>query len=119
MNKLEIINELRRCAETRIDKWGDKVWDIWYKGEYLGEITRMKNLDNSYACIRSTKCDSLIGRRDNFMAAISSFVSGAIKIHNEKLTIVMREALNNTPDIKQIGIREPKSMWQKIKGWFK
>lgn len=117
MNKLEIINELRRCAETRIDREGDKVWDLWFKGEYLGEITKMKN--GQYCCIRSTHCESLIGRRDNYMAAVASFVSGAIKVNHEKATIAMREAMNNTPDLKQIGLREPKTVWQRIKGWFK
>ncbi|QYN80705.1 hypothetical protein [Kosakonia phage Kc304] len=114
MNKLEIINELRRCVERR----NEHVWDVWYKGEYLGEIARVSNMNNQYVCIREN-CNDFLGRRENFMAAISSFVPNAIKVKTEKATVAMREAMNNTPDLKQIGIREPKTIWQKIKGWFK
>ena len=73
MNKLEIINELRRCAEPT-----QEGWDIWYHGAYLGTIVKIKT--GKYMIIRESK-DAPVGIRNNFMAAISSFTDAAYEIY--------------------------------------
>lgn len=105
---IKIINELRKCTVPATDDQGASVWDVWFRGHYLGTITKA----NKYICIREAERE--VGIRDSFMAAISSFINDAkVVINNE-----IKTKLSQEPALKQIGKPEPKSLWQKIKGWF-
>lgn len=104
---IQIINELRKCTVPATDRQGASVWDIWFRGQYLGTITRA----NKYVCIRERANE--VGIRDSFMAAISSFINDAKYVINQEL----KAKLDQEPEIKQIG-KAHKSLWQKIKGWF-
>lgn len=107
MNKLEIINELRKCVEPT-----QAGWDVWYHGAYLGTIVKVKAGD--YAILR---CDdeNPMGVRTNFMAAISAYVEQANKVRLADYI----ELQMSQPVIRQIGEAPKKSLWQKIKGFFK
>lgn len=111
---IEIINELRRCVELREDGVC-KEWDIWYKSVYLGTI---QSFGKGYLVHRDNDTNFL-GVRKTFMAAISCYIRSAKKVNLDITNAALREACNNVPDLKVIGLREPKSVWQKIKGWFK
>lgn len=107
MNKLEIINELRKCVEPT-----QAGWDVWYHGAYLGTIVKVKA--GEYAILR-TDSDAPLGLRTNFMAAISSYVAEANKVRiADYIELQMAQ-----PVIRQIGEAPKKSLWQKIKGFFK
>ena len=109
MNKLNIINELRKCAEPT-----QEGWDIWYHGAYLGTIVKIKA--GQYTVIRENN-DATFGLRKNYMAAISSFVDAAYEIYKEDY----KEYQQSQPVIRSIGVNKQaqKSIWQHIKGWFK
>lgn len=109
MNKLNIINELRKCAEPT-----QEGWDIWYHGAYLGTIVKIKA--GQYTVIRENN-DAPFGLRKNYMAAISSFVDAAYEIYKEDY----KEYLQSQPVIRSIGVNKQaqKSIWQRIKEWFK
>lgn len=113
MNSFKILNELQRCAE-RNEKLNSphKIWDVWFKGKFLGYIHKWKN--GVYAVydkegIRHEKDHS------NFSSAISSFVSSA----KDVITSEFNERISREPVIKQIGLRENKSLLSKILDWFK
>lgn len=114
MNKLNIINELRKCAEPT-----QEGWDIWYHGAYLGTIVKVKA--GLYLIIReNSEFPNGVapgGIRKNFMAAISSFVDAAYEIYKEDY----KEYQQSQPVIRSIGVnkQEQKSIWQRIKEWFK
>lgn len=109
MNKLEIINELRRCAEPT-----QEGWDIWYHGAYLGSIVKIKT--GKYMIIRGGS-EASMGIRKNFMAAISTFVQSAYEIYLADY----KEFQESQPVIRSIGVNkaQQKTLWQRIKGWFK
>ena len=107
MNKLEIINELRKCVEPT-----QAGWDVWYHGAYLGTIVKVKA--GEYAILRNDE-ETPLGMRTNFMAAISSYVEQANKVRLADYI----ELQMSQPVFRQIGIKEKKSLWQKIKGFFK
>lgn len=109
MNKLNIINELRKCAEPT-----QEGWDIWYHGAYLGTIVKIKA--GQYMVIRENN-DAPFGLSKNFMAAISSFVDVAYEIYKEDY----KEYQQSQPVIRSIGVNKQaqKSIWQRIKEWFK
>lgn len=114
MNKLEIINELRRCAEPT-----QEGWDIWYHGAYLGTIVKVRT--GLYLIIReNSELPNGIapgGVRKNFMAAISSFTDAAYEIYLADY----KELQESQPVIRSIGVNkaQQKTLWQRIKGWFK
>lgn len=109
MNKLNIINELRKCAEPT-----QEGWDIWYHGAYLGSIVKIKA--GQYMVIRENN-DAPFGLRKNYMSAISSFVDAAYEIYKEDY----KEYQQSQPVIRSIGVNKQaqKSIWQRIKEWFK
>lgn len=109
MNKLNIINELRKCAEPT-----QEGWDIWYHGAYLGTIVKIKA--GQYTVIRENN-DAPFDLRKNYMAAISSFVDAAYEIYKEDY----KEYQQSQPVIRSIGVNKQaqKSIWQRIKEWFK
>lgn len=109
MNKLNIINELRKCAEPT-----QEGWDIWYHGAYLGTIVKIKA--GQYTVIRENN-DAPFSLRKNYMAAISSFVDAAYEIYKEDY----KEYQQSQPVIRSIGVNKQaqKSIWQRIKEWFK
>lgn len=109
MNKLNIINELRKCAEPT-----QEGWDIWYHGAYLGTIVKIKA--GQYMVIRENN-DAPFGLHKNYMAAISLFVDAAYEIYKEDY----KEYQQSQPVIRSIGVNKQaqKSIWQRIKEWFK
>lgn len=114
MNKLNIINELRKCAEPT-----QEGWDIWYHGAYLGTIVKVRA--GLYLIIReNSEFPNGVapgGIRKNYMAAISSFVDTAYEIYKEDY----KEYQQSQPVIRSIGVNKQaqKSIWQRIKEWFK
>lgn len=123
MNKLTVINELRKCVEPRFNGNVGRIWDVWYKGVYLGEITKTKTKYFIYREDKDFTVHLQFGERKTFMAAISSFAGMAIRIdernHSAQMRRIAREAMGNSVDLKQIGLRPKKTLLQKIKGWFK
>lgn len=115
MQKLNILNELRKCVEAN-----DHHWDVWFRGVYLGHIIK-DTRTGSYYIMRVIDPDCPLGRRDNYMAAIACFIDSAVKVVQEEIERSLRQALTKEPELKQIGIRyiKKKSIFQKIKGWFK
>lgn len=109
MNKLNIVNELRRCAEP-----SQAGWDIWYHGAYLGSIVKIKA--GSYFIHRDDG-KAPFGIRKNYMAAISSFVDAAYEVYKADY----KEYQESQPVIRSIGVNkaQQKSLWQRVKGWFK
>lgn len=109
MNKLEIINELRKCAEPT-----QEGWDIWYHGAYLGTIVKVAA--GHYLIFRENS-GSLVGIRGNYMAAISSFADAAYEVYMADYA----EWFESQPVIRSVGVNkaQQKSLWQRIKGWFK
>lgn len=109
MNKLNIVNELRKCAEPT-----QEGWDIWYHGAYLGTIVKIKA--GQYMIIREND-NAPIGIRTNFMAAIGSFTEAAYEVYKADY----KELQESQPVIRSIGVNKQaqKSIWQRIKEWFK
>lgn len=109
MNKIEILNELRRCVEPT-----QEGWDVWFHGAYLGTIVKVKT--GLYEIVRcDTSCP--LGERTNFMAAISSFIPQAVQIAKDDY----RELQESQPVIRSYGINKAtqKSLWMRVKMWFK
>lgn len=109
MNKIEILNELRRCVEPT-----QEGWDVWFHGAYLGTIVKVKT--GLYEIVR---CDNScpLGERTNFMAAISSFIPQAVQIAKDDY----RELQESQPVIRSYGVNKAQqSRWVNIiKSWFK
>lgn len=111
MNKLEILNELRRCVEPHENNWA-----VWFRGEYIGTIVKAGK--NDYRVVRVLATDNHFGQRTNFMAAIACFIESAIRLHQAEFC----DALLKQPEFKRLGrgVRlKKKSVWQRVKGWFK
>lgn len=109
MNKIEILNELRRCVEPT-----QEGWDVWFHGAYLGTIVKVKA--GLYEIVRcDTSCP--LGERTNFMAAISSFIPQAVQIAKDDY----RELQESQPVIRSYGVNKAQqSRWVNIiKSWFK
>ena len=109
MNKIEILNELRRCVEPT-----QEGWDVWFHGAYLGTIVKVKT--GLYEIVR---CDNScpLGERTNFMAAISSFIPQTVQIAKDDY----RELQESQPVIRSYGVNKAQqSRWVNIiKSWFK
>ena len=109
MNKIEILNELRRCVEPT-----QEGWDVWFHGAYLGTIVKVKT--GLYQIVRTdTSCP--LGERTNFMAAISSFIPQAVQIAKDDY----KELQESYPVIRTHGATKAaqKSFWMRVKMWFK
>lgn len=114
MNKLNIVNELRACVEPT-----QEGWDVWYHGAYLGTIVKVKA--GLYLIIReNSEFPNGVapgGIRKNFMAAIGAFVPAAYEVYKADY----KEYQESQPVIRSIGVNkaQQKSLWQRVKGWFK
>lgn len=108
MNKLNIVNELRRCAEPT-----QEGWDIWYHGVYLGSIVKIRS--GQYLIHRDGTTKA--GFRNNFMATISTFVPAAYEVYKADY----KEYQESQLVIRSIGVNkaQQKTLWQRVKGWFK
>lgn len=108
MNKLNILNELRKCAEPT-----QEGWDVWFHGAYLGTIVKVSA--GNYVILRDDK-EVPLGHRTNFMAAISSFIKPATEVYQADY----KELQESQPVIRSVGVNKQaqKSIWQKIKEWF-
>ena len=108
MNKLNIVNELRRCAEP-----SQAGWNIWYHGAYLGSIVKIKA--GQYLIHRDETTKAAF--RQTYMAAISSFVDAAYEVYKADY----KEFQESQPVIRSIGVNkaQQKTLWQRVKGWFK
>ncbi|AHY25242.1 hypothetical protein AVV36_gp168 [Pectobacterium bacteriophage PM2] len=104
MNKLDIINELRKCVE----KCG-YTWHIWFRGVYLGSIVKT---DGDYLVFRDDD-EISYGIRKNYMQAISSFANMAQKVKENKYN----EYLLSEPTLK-FTYKKP-SLIETIKGLLK
>lgn len=110
MNKLNIVNELRACVEPT-----QEGWDVWYHGAYLGTIVKVKA--GQYLIHRQDDAVAPGGIRKNFMAAIGAFVPAAYEVYKADY----KEYQESQPVIRSIGVNkaQQKSLWQRVKGWFK
>ncbi|AIZ02909.1 hypothetical protein AVV66_gp165 [Escherichia phage vB_EcoM_VR26] len=110
MNKLNIVNELRACVEPT-----QEGWDVWYHGAYLGTIVKVKA--GQYLIHRQDDAAAPFGVRKNFMAAIGAFVPAAYEVYKADY----KEYQESQPVIRSIGVNkaQQKSLWQRVKGWFK
>lgn len=110
MNKLNVINELRRCVNPTAEGW-----DVWYRGEYLGSIVKVKA--GNYAIIREDESNPF-GERMSFMAAISSFLRMAMEVRHDQMLDIIR---NSDVKLRSRGVScsAQKTVWEKVKGWFK
>ncbi|ADO19612.1 anti-restriction nuclease [Escherichia phage UPEC01] len=110
MNKLNIVNELRACVEPT-----QEGWDVWYHGAYLGTIVKVKA--GQYLIHRQDDAVAPFGARKNFMAAIGAFVPAAYEVYKADY----KEYQESQPVIRSIGVNkaQQKSLWQRVKGWFK
>ncbi len=110
MNKLNIVNELRACVEPT-----QEGWDVWYHGAYLGTIVKVKA--GQYLIHRQDDATAPFGVRKNFMAAIGAFVPAAYEVYKADY----KEYQESQPVIRSIGVNkaQQKSLWQRVKGWFK
>lgn len=108
MNKIDILNELRKCVEPT-----QEGWDVWFHGAYLGTIVKVSAGD--YLILRDS-VDIPIGKRTNFMAAISSFIPQAVDVYKDDY----KELQEAYPVIRSHGVNkaQQKSLWNRIKGWF-
>lgn len=120
MNRVEILNELQRCTENVTDKYNlpESAWEIWFRGQHLGSIDL--KYKGCYAVFSS------LGRHcgdcPNFMQALSRFIDSCavvIAANQLKETEAWIDKVIAEPEIRTWGIREPKTLWQKIKGFFK
>lgn len=108
MNKIQILNELRKCVEPT-----QAGWDVWFHGAYLGRIVKIRT--GNYAILRM-ESDNPLGQRTNFMAAIACYIDQAVKVYQADY----RELQESQPVIRSVGVNKQaqKSVWQKIKEWF-
>lgn len=120
MNRPEILNELQRCVEQVTDKYylPTNAWEVWFRGRHIGSIDR--KYKGCYAVISSL--GNHCGDCTNFMQALSRFINAAAVVIAEqqiKQTEAWIEEVTKEPELRTWGIREPKTIWQKIKGFFK
>ena len=113
MNKFQLMNELQRCVE-KVDinlNMPTDCWDVWFRGHFIGYID--KKFSKCYA-VYNADGKHLVDV-DNYQKALSEFIPAATVIE----TTDWLEKMYREPSIRQIGVREKKSFWQKIKGFFK
>ncbi|WWS24026.1 hypothetical protein vBKpnAMK3_00065 [Klebsiella phage vB_Kpn_AM_K3] len=113
MNKFKVLNELQRCVE-KVDlnlNMPTDCWDVWFRGHFIGYID--KKFAKCYAIYNAD--GKHIMDVDNYQKALAKFVPMAEAVNSTEWL----EKMQGEPVIRQIGIREKKSLWQKIKGFFK
>ena len=122
MNRSEILNELQRCLEKVSDEHHlpTDAWEVWFRGTHLGTIDRKHQ--SCYAIYSSL--NRHCGDCSNFMRALAQFInSTAVVIANEQINKETRwlAGVNKEPEIRSVGVNkhQQKTLWQKIKGWFK
>lgn len=120
MNRVETLNELQRCLEQVTDKYHlpTDAWEIWFRGNHLGSIERKDNKVYAIYSSHGRHC----GEHPNFMKALSCYIdSCAVVIAHAELKEVEAwiDTVVSEPEIRTWGVREKKSIWQKVKGWFK
>lgn len=120
MNRPEILNELQRCVQRVDDQYRlpTDTWEVWFRGAHLGSI-ELKAKD-CYAVYSSM--GRHCGNCQNFMQALSRFINSCAVIIAKKQieeTEKWIDEVTKEPEIRRWGIREPKTIWQKVKGWFK
>lgn len=108
MNKFNILCELQRCKENT-----QSGWDIWYHGAYLGSIIKIKA--GQYLIHRDETTKAVF--RETFMAALGSFVDAAAEVYQADY----KEFQESQPIIRSVGVNkaQQKTVWQRVKGWFK
>lgn len=120
MNRPAILNELQRCAERVTDEHylPTEAWEVWFRGTHLGSIER--KYKGCYAV------HSSLGRHcgdcATYMESLARFIDSCSVVIAKKELEEVEEWINEVvkePELRVWGIREPKTMWQKIKGWFK
>lgn len=113
MNKFKVLNELQRCVE-KVDlnlNMPTDCWDVWFRGHFIGYIDK-----KFYKCYAVYNADGKhLADVQSFQKALSMFVNIAQVVNS----IELFDILTSEPTIRQIGLREKKSLWQKIKGFFK
>lgn len=115
MNRPAILNELQRCVEKSFD---GTEWDVWFRGTYLGTIKRNSTSSYSVISCKGNHC----GNVSNYMQALARYIdSTSVVLLKEELKNLQHwiDKITETPEIRSWGLRKPKTLWQKIKGWFK
>lgn len=115
MNRSAILNELQRCVEKSFDK---SEWDVWFRGTYLGTIKRNGNASYSVISCKGNHC----GNVSNYMQALARYIdSTSVVLLKEEIAKLKSwvDEITKDPEIREWGLREPKTLWQKVKGWFK
>ena len=113
MNKFKVLNELQRCVE-KVDlnlNMPTDCWDVWFRGHFIGYID--KKMHKCYACYDAD--GKHIMDVDNYQKALAKFVPMAEAVNSMEWS----EKMQGEPVIRQIGIRDKKSFWQKIRGFVK
>lgn len=113
MNKFKVLNELQRCVE-KVNLNANiptDCWDVWFRGHFIGYID--KKFTKCYAIYNAD--GKHIMDVDNYQKALAKFVPMAEAVNSMEWL----EKMQGEPVIRQIGICEKKSLWQKIKGFFK
>lgn len=120
MNRPETLNELQRCIERVTDKYylPTDAWEVWLRGTHLGSIElKAKNVYAVYSS-HGRHC----GEHSNFMKALAEFIDSCavvIAYDEIKATEEWIKEVTKEPELHTWGLREPKTIWQKIKGFFK
>lgn len=111
MSKITILNELRRCVEPT-----QEGWDVWFHGVYLGSIIKVQS-GSDYYVMRDYDKKNPLGIRKNYMAAIACFIDGAMEVALDDI----KELVEYRSQLRSYGVNkaQQKTVWQKIKGWFK
>lgn len=115
MNRPAILNELQRCVEK---SFNGTEWDVWFRGTYLGTIKRNSTSSYSVITCKGNHC----GNAPNYMKALARYIdSTSVVLLKEELKNLQHwvDKITEAPEIRAWGLREPKTLWQKIKGWFK
>lgn len=113
MNKFKVMNELQRCVE-KVDlnlNMPTDCWDVWFRGHFIGYID--KKMHKCYACYDAD--GKHIMDVDNYQKALGKFIPAAVVVNSMEWL----ERMQGEPVIRQLGLSEKKSLWQKIKGFFK
>ena len=115
MNKFQLMTELQACVE----RTNDHEWAVWIRGVYLGSIAC--DVNKCFYRVITSK-EKYCGSKNSFSAALSCFMDAAeLVVINEEKADVERwiDAVTRETEFRRWGLSEPKTLWQKIKGWFK
>lgn len=113
MNNFNIMSELQRC----VNKTTEGEWAVWFKGRYLGTIKYENHFYSVY-----TVQDRLAGKTHSFMSSLSKFIDTAkLIVRQEEKAEAERwvDAVTRETVFRTWGLREPKTLWHKVKGLFK